>query len=249
MQIFELSNSKSLPSFRHRKISPCVDCVSRISCLHKNLDLKQLEILTGQYTQKMKIKAGDPIFHNGDPIHSLYTVRVGFVKVEYSLPNGHHQVNHFATNGDLIGADGIANGKHQLDAIAISDGELCCINFNNIQSLMKKDIAIQKAIDYAMSREIISTQEHLFSMGSHTVEQKLAFFILQLVNKLGALHSNLRFIRLPMNREELKSYLGVTTESLSRAFTSLEKKKYFQVKNREISEINFQKMNELLDIT
>ena len=86
-------------------------------------------------------------------------------------------------------------------------------------------------------------------MGSHTVEQKLAFFILQLVNKLGALNSNLRFIRLPMNREELKSYLGVTTESLSRAFTSLEKKKYFQVKNREISDINFRKLNELLDIT
>jgi CRP/FNR family transcriptional regulator len=52
-----------------------------------------------------------------------------------------------------------------------------------------------------------------------------------------------------MNRDELKSYLGVTTESLSRAFSSLEKKKYFKVKNREISEINFKKLNELLDLT
>jgi len=247
MQIFELSNSKIKQSYRYGKISPCIDCVSRSSCLHKNLNKMQLENLTGQYTHKIKVNAGDPIFHDGESIHSLYTVRVGFVKVEYCLPNGNHQINNFASNGDLIGGDGIANGKHQLDATAISDGELCCINFERLQSLIKENATIKKAIDYAIERELISTQEHLFSMRSHTVEQKLAFFILHLTNKMGALHSNLRFVRLPMNRDELKSYLGVTTESLSRAFTSLEKRGFFRVKNKDIGNINFKALSKLVD--
>jgi len=232
----------------HRHTSPCTSCVTRTLCLHDHLDFDELDSLASKYTQKLKVKAGDPIFHNGDPIHSLYTVRVGFVKVEYSLPNGHHQVNHFATNGDLIGVDGIANGKHQLDAIALTDGELCSINFARMQSLMKDNASIQNAIECTMSREINNTQEHLFSLGPHSVEQKLAFFIIHLHNKLGTLHSTLKCIRLPMSRDDLKSYLGVTTESLSRAFTNLEKKGYFQVRNKDIAEIDFKGLAKLVDM-
>ena len=231
----------------HRYTSPCASCATRSMCLHDHFDPIELESLTAQYTQKIKIKAGDPIFHNGDPIHSLYTVRVGFIKIEYSLPNGHHQVNYFASNGDLIGVDGIANGKHQLDAIALTDGELCSINFARIQSLMKNSVVIQRAIECTMSREINNMQEHLFSLGSHTVEQKLAFFITHLHNKLGALHSALNCVRLPMSRDDLKSYLGVTPESLSRAFTNLEKKGYFNVNNKNISCIDFKRLSQLVD--
>lgn len=231
----------------HRHSSPCTSCVSRSLCLHDHFDLDGLDFLTGQYTHKIKIKAGDPIFRNGDSIDSLYTVRIGFIKIEYCLPNGHHQVNHFATNGDLIGADGIANGKHKLDATALTDGELCSLNFNRIQSLMRESENIQKAIDCAMSRELNNTHEHLYSLGSHSVEQKLAFFLLHLHNKLGALHKNLNSIRLPMSRDDLKSYLGVTTESLSRAFTSLEKKQYFQVHNKIINDIDFNRLAKLVD--
>lgn len=233
----------------HRYTSPCTSCISRSLCLHDHLDFENLDFFTSQYTQKIKIKAGDPIFRNGDSIHSLYNVRIGFVKIEYCLPNGHHQVNHFATNGDLIGADGIANGKHQLDATALTDGELCSLNFNRLQSLIKDNPKIQNTIDCAMSRELNNTHEHLYSLGSHNVEQRLAFFLVHLHNKLGVLHSTLRAIKLPMSREDLKSYLGVTSESLSRAFTSLEKKGYFKVRNKEISNIDFKRLKVMLEIS
>lgn len=247
MQTFKIGSSIPSSSFRHRHFSPCVDCVSRSTCLHKNLDLMQLENLTGQYTQKIKVKSGDPIFHNGDPIHALYNVRVGFLKVEYSLPNGHHQVNDFATQGKLLGTDGIADGRHHLDAIAITDGEVCSIDFARIQSLMKTESALQESIEHSMSKEMNHTQEHLFSLGSHTTEQKIAHFIIDLHNKLGDTYSQLDSLRLPMKREDLKSYLGMTSESLSRGLTSLEKNHYFQVRNREISSIDYKKLQRLLE--
>ena len=175
-------------------------------------------------------------------------MRLGFIKIEYGLPNGHHQVNHFATNGDLIGIDGIDNGKHQLDAIALTDGELSSLNYARLESLIKENKNLQKAIECSMSRELNSTQSHLFSLGSHTVEQKLAFFLLHLHNKMGTQYANINCIRLPMNRDDLKSYLGVTTESLSRAFTSLEKKGYFKVRNKDIIDINYKSLELLLEL-
>jgi len=97
-----------------------------------------------------------------------------------------------------------------------------------------------------MSKELNDMQEHIFSLGSHTVEQKIAFFLIELQNKLGRINSQFNSIRPPMNRDDLKSYLGITSESLSRALTSLETKKYFRVRNREISEINYKKLIELI---
>lgn len=247
MQTYKIGSSVPTSSLKYGQISPCVGCVSRSTCLHKNLDLMQLENLTGQYVQKIKIKSGDPIFLNGDPIHSLYNVRVGFIKVEYSLPNGHHQVNHFATQGSLIGTDGIANGKHRLDAIAITDGEVCSINFARIQSLINTESALQETIEHSMSKEMNYTQEHLFSLGSHSTEQKIAHFLIDLHNKLGDTYSQFDSLRLPMKREDLKSYLGMTSESLSRGLSSLEKNHYFKVRNREISSIDYKRLQRLLE--
>lgn len=248
MQTFKIGSPiPASSSFRHRHFSPCVDCGSRSTCLHKNLNSTQLESLTGHYVQKIKIKSGDPIFHSGDPIHALYNVRVGFLKVEYSLPNGHHQVNDFATQGKLVGTDGIADGRHHLDAIAITNGEVCSINFARIQSLMETEAALQEAIEHSMSKEMNYTQEHLFSLGSHSTEQKIAHFLVDLHSKLGDTYSRLDSLRLPMKREDLKSYLGMTSESLSRGFTSLENNHYFRIRNREISSINFAKLKQLLE--
>lgn len=247
MQTFTVSSPIATSSFRRKHLSPCVSCVSRSACLHKNFDQIQLENLTAQYVQKIKIKSGDHIFHNGDPIHALYNVRVGFLKLEYSLPNGHHQVNEFATQGKLIGADGIADGKHHLDAIAITDGEVCSIDFNRIQSLMKTEAVLQEAIEHSMSKEMNRTQEHLFSLGSHSTEQKIAHFLIDLHHKLGDTYSQLDSLRLPMSREDLKSYLGMTSESLSRGLSSLESNHYLKVRNREISSINYEKLKELLE--
>lgn len=207
----------------------------------------QLENLTGQYVQKIKIKSGDPIFRSGDSIHSLYNVRAGVLKLEYSLPNGDHQVNHFATQGNLVGTDGIANGKHCLDATAITDGEVCSIDFARIQSLMKTEAALQEAIEHSMSKEMNYTHEHLFSLASHSIEQKIAQFLITLRNRRGLVYSRLNTIRLPMNREDIKSYLGMTTESLSRGLRSLEKNHYFQVRNREISSIDYERLQRLLE--
>lgn len=242
-----VAKSSKFPSHRHK--SPCTNCITRRFCLHDHLDIDELDFLTGQYTQRMQIKSGDPIFRSGDPIHSLYTVRAGFVKLEYNLPNGKHQVNHFATIGDLIGSDGIANGKHQLDATALTDGELCSLNFSTLQLLMQENYSIQKAIECTLSRELNNSQEHLLSLGSYNVEQKLAHFLLHMHNKLNVLHLNSMSINLPMNRDDLKSYLGVTAESLSRAFTNLEKNKYFYVKNRKIDNMDTKRLAELLEPT
>ncbi len=56
-------------------------------------------------------------------------------------------------------------------------------------------------------------------------------------------------ITLPMNREELRSYLGMTLETLSRCFTYLERKGYILVRNRVITFLEPEKLEQFLELT
>lgn len=227
--------------------SPCVSCLSKSYCLQKSIDIDKLANPNNQYVQKFKVKKGDSIFNNGDDHRYLYNVQIGHVKIEHSLPNGQHQITQFGMPGDLIGLDGWADGKHHLAAYALNDAELCSINVKQFHKAMDTDHSLLKVVEQLMSAALNHTQEHLFSLGMHSAEQKLVYFLIEYRNRLNHLHFRIDTVRLSMNREELSSYLGLTLETLSRCFTFLEKHGYITVKNKDIAFLDIKKLEQLLE--
>lgn len=225
----------------------CKSCTSKNNCLHQFLDTEFLGNLPSKYITKIKMKKGDPIIRNGDPLNYLYNLRIGYCKLEFSLSNGQYQINHFGFPGDLLGIDGIAEKQHRLDTTALSDGELCMIEFNTFNKLIDSEPEIRHIFETILGRTINRIEEHLFSLGSHSAEQKLAFFLLDFHKRQKQLNIDLRMMRLPMSREDLKSYLGMTSETLSRSFAFLEKNQCLQVKNRNINNINYERLSQLVE--
>jgi CRP/FNR family transcriptional regulator, anaerobic regulatory protein len=229
--------NSTLKSFqeKQRKLNiPCDGCLSYGNCPYKSLNLHQQK----QFVHKFKIKKGDPIFHNGDKISSICNIKIGFAKIGFVLPNGQYQISQFAIPGDLIGLDGIADRKYHLNAYALSDGEICSIPFTELNKIIGIDPEAAVVIKKYMSEILISMQEHIFSLGTHSAEKKLAYFLLKFRNRLSQQTMRMDTLRLPMSREDLRSHLGVTIETLSRSFTYLEKNGYIEVKNREINFID-----------
>ena len=234
-----------IPTYRHN--NPCVSCLSKAYCLHKSIDIQKLINPANHYVKKLKMKKGDPVFHNGDDHNHLYNIRNGHIKIEHSQPNGQHYITQFGMPGDLLGLDGWANGKHRYDAYALSDGELCSINIKQLKIAMKLDPSVTAIIEQLMSYALNCSQDHTFSLSTHSAEQKLAYFLIEYHNRLDHLNLRSTTIKLPMSREELKSYLGMTLETLSRSFTFLEKKGYITVKNKEISFKDLDQLKALLE--
>ena len=240
-----LATAINIPTYRSN--NPCVSCLSKTHCLHKSIDIHKLVNPANHYVQKFRVKKGDPIFHNGDDHKYLYNIRNGYIKVEHSQPNGQHHITQFGMIGDLLGLDGWANGKHRFDAYALSDGELCSINVKQLHTAMKLDHTVTQIIEQLMSYALNCSQDHIFSLSTHSAEQKLAYFLIEYRNRLEHLNLRNTTIRLPMSREELKSYLGITSETLSRSFTFLEKKGYIVVKNKEIVFKDLDQLRRLLE--
>jgi len=82
MRTFQGDSSQFFEGPRVQSIaSSCVHCISKSACLNSNLDINHRERLTTEYTHQFKVKVGDAIFHQGDPIQSIYNVSTGFLKL------------------------------------------------------------------------------------------------------------------------------------------------------------------------
>lgn len=226
--------------------NPCDGCITRINCFHAGLDEQVIRIFPRGYVRKLSVHKEQTLFHIGKPFSHFFNVRAGYLKLGFLTQNGQSLISQFAMPGDLIGTDGIEQNKQHLEASAITDGEICVINYQLFIGLFEQIASLRIGFDKVLSRIFNDSLDHIFSMASHSAEQKLAYFFLQFENHLDKLHLCRDPLILPMSRDELKSYLGMTAETLSRCFSYLEKIGCFSVSNREIKQIDKEKLLDVL---
>ena len=225
--------------------NPCSKCVTRKNCINSSLTSEEVKHLNNLYVQKINLKKGDTLYNNGDNLLSIYNIRAGVLKTEYSLPDGRQQVVKFMMPGELAGLDGIQDGKHHENTSALTDSEICCINYDQLQKISKTFPNLQKNLDCLMSSILNEIQDHIFLLGSLSANEKLSYFLIQYSKKLASHGYSSHEFKLPMNREELSSYLGVTIETLSRAFTYMIDSNMIEASNKKIKFISNARLESL----
>ena len=185
-------------------------------------------------TSRRSIKRGSTLFHNGEPFTSLYAVRTGFFKTSLTTEDGRDQVTGFQMAGEIIGLDGIVNEHHTCDAIALEDAEVCVMPFDRIEEISREVGALQKHVHRIMSREIVRENGVMLLLGSMRAEERLAAFLLNLVQRLQARGFSRTELILRMTREEIGSYLGMKLETVSRTFSRFADEGIIEVKQRHI---------------
>jgi CRP/FNR family transcriptional regulator len=194
-------------------------------------ELKRVDELVAH---RRSIKRGNSLFHNGEPFSALYAVRTGFFKTSLTTEDGRDQVTGFQMAGEIIGLDGIVNDQHTCDAIALEDAEVCVMPFERIEEISREVGALQKHVHRIMSREIVREHGVMLLLGSMRAEERLAAFLLNLVQRLQARGFSKSELILRMTREEIGSYLGMKLETVSRTFSKFADEGIIEVKQRLI---------------
>ncbi|BEI38648.1 helix-turn-helix domain-containing protein [Polynucleobacter sp. HIN8] len=197
--------------------------------------------------KKIQINQGAYIFRAGDPFANLYILKKGFAKLDFSFEDGNSQIARFQIPGDYFGLVGAASGVHRFSNIALTDVELCTIDRHTLGELITTNPQLNQMIQDGMSARMASMAEHFYYLSCYSVERRLAKFLVDFQDRLKAVNLDQSSINLPMSREDLKSYLGTTSESLSRAFSSLAGSGCFNVQNRLISDIDFELLQKVAD--
>ena len=198
------------------------------------LSEQDLERIDQLVAARKKIKKGDFLFHSGAPFKSIYAIRTGFFKTSVTTEDGRDQVSGFQMAGEIIGLDGIVNDHHACDAIALEDAEVCVMPFEKIEQLSLDVKSLQHHVHKMMSREIVRENSVILLLGSMKAEERLAAFLLNLVQRLHARGFSQSELVLRMTREEIGSFLGLKLETVSRAFSKFAEDGIIDVKQRNL---------------
>ncbi len=198
------------------------------------LEVSEMKKLDEMIEKRRQVKQGQMLYANGDPFTSLYAIRTGFFKTCVVNEDGREQVTDFQMAGEIIGLDGIVSDQHSCNAIALEDAEVCIMPFASVEDLSREIPALQRHVHRIMSREIVRENGMMMMLGNMRAEERLAAFLLNLVQRLHARGFSQSEMVLRMTREEIGSYLGLKLETISRTFSKLSDEGIIEVKQRYV---------------
>ncbi len=167
---------------------------------------------------KMSFAKDEEIFAQDEDADLVHLVVSGVVRTTRLLSDGRRQVGDFYYPGDLVGLE--TGQVHRFSAEAICDSIVLVVRRSAL-SAFAGDAAMNRAIWEAARREFERTQDHLLVLGRKTACEKVASFLMSLAHRdpqstaLGRVH-------MPMSRQDIADYLGLTIETVSRMLTQLQ---------------------------
>lgn len=224
----------------------CSNCNLRELCMPMGLAPEELERLDELVATRRKVKRGGTLFRTGEPFTSLFAVRTGFFKTCVTAEDGRDQVTGFQMAGEIIGLDGIVNDRHTCDAVALEDAEVCVMPFERIGELSREVGALQHHLHRVMSREIVREHGVMLLLGTMRAEERLAAFLLNLVQRLHARGFSSSELVLRMTRQEIGSYLGLKLETVSRTFSRFAEDGLIEVRHRHVRILDVDKLRAIL---
>lgn len=228
-----------------RKVA-CSNCNMRELCMPTGLSAAEITRVDELVQRRPLIKRGTALFQQGEKFTSLHAIRTGFFKTSVTTEDGRDQVTGFQMAGEIIGLDGIFSDHHTCDAIALEDSEVCVLPFERIETISREVKALQRHVHKIMSREIVREHGVMLLLGNMRAEERLAVFLLNLVQRLHARGFSSSDLVLRMSREEIGSYLGLTLETVSRTFSRFSEEGLLEVRRRHIHIHNAEALDDML---
>ncbi len=213
----------------------CSACHLRDLCLPCGMPMNDVSSLDNLMFGRRKVAAGQTLYADGERFGFIYAVRIGTFKSSLLLPDGREQVSGFQMAGELMGLDGVANGRHASSAIALEDAEVCAIPYAHLEELSAAgNVGLQQAINRLMSREIVREHSLMLLLGSMSAEERLAAFLLNMSQRMKARGFSASEFHLRMSRADIGSYLGIKLETVSRTFSAFQRQGVLEVDKRHV---------------
>jgi CRP/FNR family transcriptional regulator len=224
----------------------CAKCNLRETCLSGGAPAADLDLLENIVYSRRRIKRGERLFGAGDAFQCVYAIRSGFFKTSLLDDGYREQVTGFFMSGELLGLDGLGNGRYTESAIALEDSHVCVMPYSLIENVSQQVPALRRRLHSVLAREIVRGQGIMLLLGSMRAEERLAVFLVNLSARfLRRGYSGSNFV-LRMTREEIGSYLGLKLETVSRLFSAFHRDGLIEVNKRQVSIADIKSLERLL---
>ncbi len=164
----------------------------------------------------MRFEHNSEIFGEGEPAEYFYKVIKGAVRTYKLLNDGRRQISAFHLTGDIFGLE--AGQEHRFTADAIADSTVLVIKRSTLMALANRDSEIASCLWTQATGDLLRAQDHMLLLGRKNAHERVASFLLEMAERGTGPES----VELPMSRQDIADYLGLTIETVSRTLTLLE---------------------------
>jgi CRP/FNR family transcriptional regulator, nitrogen fixation regulation protein len=165
----------------------------------------------------MSFGRNSEIYGESEPTDYLYKVVGGAVRTYKILNDGRRQIGAFYLPGDILGLE--VGDEHTFSAEAIVDSKVLVIKRSALMSLAARDSRAANELWTVTSRELERVQHHVLLL-IKSAQERVASFLLEMAQR----SPNGTEFQLPMSRQDIADYLGITIETVSRTLTNMQVK-------------------------
>jgi len=174
-----------------------------------------------QIATRIVLPARSVVYHQDSPGGSVYAITSGAVKGFRDLRRGKHAVTAFLFARDLFGL--AEYGQYVNTTHTLSLTTMYRLPVMDLAHLLKHDAELQFKFLVKITHELRESQRRMVLMHRRDATGRLAMFISMMSQRLGSETAHAE-IWLPMTRADIAGYIGLSTESVSRAATALERR-------------------------
>ncbi len=211
----------------------CGDCPIRHNAVCARCD--EMELAQLEKTKYYRsYQAGQTIVWSGDEMEFVASVVSGIATLSQTMEDGRTQMVGLMLPSDFVGRPGRAVAPY--DVVAVSDMLMCCFRRKPFEELMVKTPHVAQRLLEMTLDELDSAREWMLVLGRKTAREKIASLLTIIARRNASLNlskpeGQMEF-DLPLTREAMADYLGLTLETVSRQVSALKKDGVIELKSK-----------------
>lgn len=211
----------------------CADCPIRHRAVCARCDADELEQLDAiKYYRSFE--AGQTVVWSGDPMEFVGSVVSGIATLTQTMEDGRTQMVGLLLPSDFVGRPGREGSAY--DVVATTDLVMCCFRKKPFEKMMMETPHIAQRLLEMTLDELDAAREWMLVLGRKTAREKIASLLSIIARRDATLHlrpaEGQVVFDLPLTREAMADYLGLTLETVSRQISALKRDGVIQLEGK-----------------
>jgi CRP/FNR family transcriptional regulator len=218
----QINREEAMNQLGHSLTQDCSDCPIRHRAVCARCETDELERLE-EIKYYRSFEAGQTVIWSGDKMDFVGSLVSGIATLTQTMEDGRTQMVGLLLPSDFVGRPGRDGAAY--DVVATTDIVMCCFRKKPFEDMMARTPHIAHRLLEMTLDELDAAREWMLVLGRKTAREKIASLLSIIARRDATLESgqssNRLVFDLPLTREMMGNYLGLTLETVSRQMSAL----------------------------
>lgn len=226
---------------RAQKLQNCRQCTVRTESVCAVLN--SCELVAFEATgQKVSLPPRSSIFMEGEQATAIFNVTSGFVRIHRVSANGRCQVVGFAMPGDFLGLPAQHYNVSADTAVATT---LCRFPRPAFLAFVREHPHLLASVHDSAMHALHRAHDQMLLLGPGLANVKIAAFLLAMNRRWARLRGDSDLIALPMRRQDIGDYLGLTIATVSRTLQRMSRQQVIRIVRQGVQILDRERLERL----